>query len=86
MAGEDWAMVHLPYGGELEVDVMKALKLNSATGKAWKGWWVDPRTGAKELFASGSNTSGEAGKTLRASSPSQGSKKDDWLLLLLAVP
>lgn len=70
--------MHLPYGGEVEVDLAKALQGHG--GKGWKGWWVDPRTGARQLFAKGPADQ----TTLKAESPAEGSNKDDWLLLLIS--
>jgi hypothetical protein len=74
MRGDDWAMVHLPYGGDVEVDLAKSLPNQTK----WRAWWVDPRIGSREQFQEGDVLSGK--ETFK--SPSSGSLEDDWLLLL----
>jgi len=64
-------MVHLPYGGSVEVDVGKT----GVEGK-WRGWWIDPRTGGREVCERG-----EGGRKV-FKAPSEGSLGDDWLLLI----
>lgn len=75
---DGWAMVHLPYGGEVTIDIGKALP-----GKvgAWRAWWVDTKCGAKELDQSGKGQHVE-----KFVSPSEGTLKDDWLLLVECLP
>jgi hypothetical protein len=74
MRGEGWAMVYLPYGGSVEVDLSKALPDQAQ----WRAWWINPRTGARESFEKG-----EEPKGVRSfKSPTQGSLGDDWLLLV----
>lgn len=73
MRGKGWAMVHLPYGGEVTVDLEKALP----GGKRWNAWWINPRDGGRlPPFDKGDLATGE--KMFKA--PSGGSISDDWLL------
>jgi hypothetical protein len=81
MRGEGWAMVHLPHGGSVEVDLQKALPgSETAVGKEYRAWWVDPRTGGKETLGKG-----------KSDGPIKGRKKftakdnEDWLLLLEGI-
>lgn len=74
MRGNGWTMVHLPYGGTVEVDLKRALPF----GQPWRAWWVDTKCGAKSVFARGNVEDGS--KVFTA--PTGGSKEDDWLLLL----
>lgn len=66
-------MIQLPHGGGVEVDFSRALP----GGGRWRAWWVDPRTGGREVFESGT----ERG-TKRLVAPSECEGDDDWLLLL----
>ncbi|BEI82007.1 hypothetical protein CcaverHIS002_0211670 [Cutaneotrichosporon cavernicola] len=77
MRADDWAAVHLPYGGTVQVDL--ALAIPSAKG--WKAWWVDPRCGGREVFETGNNLGVRA-----FSAPSAGTLSDDWILLLSVDP
>jgi hypothetical protein len=65
-------MVHLPYGGDIEIDIKKG----GVEGQ-WRAWWISPRDGGREVFERGE---GVGGKTFNA--PSGGSLDEDWLLLV----
>ncbi|KAL7418647.1 hypothetical protein Q5752_007106 [Cryptotrichosporon argae] len=69
MTGDGWLMVHLPYGGDVTVD------LTSIDG-AWRAWWVDPRSGGRTLLERGQGVD----KSFR--SPTEGEQDGDWLLLV----
>ncbi len=73
----EWAMVHLPYGGVVDVNVEKALKVGR-----YRAWWIDPRIGAKEVIGTGAavNVNDTSAKTTFDSPDGK-----DWLLLLEAV-
>lgn len=73
MRGKGWAMVHLPYGGTVEVDLAK-------TGQegAWGSWWVDTKCGARSSCSRGDTTA----ELQVFTSPTEGSKNEDWLLVL----
>ncbi|KAL7418636.1 hypothetical protein Q5752_007094 [Cryptotrichosporon argae] len=72
--GKGWAIVHLPYGGDVEVD-LKGVK----GSHGWRAWWIEPKSGGREIFATGDDDK-------RAfAAPSGGSLDDDWLLLVEAV-
>lgn len=73
MRSEGWAMVHLPYGGEVEVH----LGLAGFTERKWRAWWIDPRCGGREVGVKGGGGDAKAFK-----SPTSGSLDDDWLLLI----
>ncbi|ORY25529.1 hypothetical protein BCR39DRAFT_543890 [Naematelia encephala] len=71
-ANGQWAMVHLPFGGPVELDLGKALP-----GKtSWRGWWWDPRIGSRETFGLGVTP---GSKTFTAPD------EQDWLLYLEAA-
>lgn len=72
MRSTTWLAVHLPHGGEVEVRLDKEV----LPGK-WRAWWMNPKTGAKEVFDRGS---GEA--TLKVRSPTEGSIDEDWILFI----
>jgi hypothetical protein len=74
MRGEGWAMVHLPYGGNVEVDLVAALP----GSQQYKAWWIDTRTGGREVFGGGKVIPGS--KVFESSTG--GTLEDDWLLLL----
>ncbi|WWD01007.1 hypothetical protein V866_007945 [Kwoniella sp. B9012] len=76
MRGSGWAMVCLPFGGHVELDVKKALP--NCPGD-FRAWWIDTKCGGKSLIGSYS-TSDDVVRTF--SSPTNGSKNEDWLLLL----
>lgn len=77
MRADGWAAVHLPYGGEVEVD----LGLAVPGAPSWKAWWIDPRAGGREVFASGTKLASRA-----FTAPTAGSLADDWILLVTADP
>lgn len=70
MRGDGWFMVHLPYGGSVEVDMKKV-------EGAWRAWWVDPRSGGKSLIERGDS---HENKTFK--SPTEGEQDGDWILLV----
>ncbi|KAK8843944.1 hypothetical protein IAR55_006736 [Kwoniella newhampshirensis] len=75
MRSEGWAMVHLPYGGGVTIDLTKA---GFGEKKSWRAWWIDPRTGGREVFMR--DAGGGVTQTFQA--PSGGDQDDDWLLLV----
>jgi hypothetical protein len=77
LKADSWAMVHLPHGGTVTVDLARAF---SPSEGRFRSWWLDPRTGAKTVRESGyrADITGEASFT----SPSEGSIEQDWVLLL----
>ncbi|ORY24577.1 hypothetical protein BCR39DRAFT_320021 [Naematelia encephala] len=79
LRGDGWAMVHLPYGGTVDVDISKALP-DLKDGKGWRGWWIDPKSGGRSTFGIGEET---GAKSFEA--PSGGSLECDWILLLEEV-
>lgn len=72
MRSKGWAAVHLPYGGQVEIDLEKA-KISTK----WRAWWINPKTGGREVFKRG-----EGGGQLKVEAPSGGTLDDDWLLLV----
>lgn len=72
-----WAMVHLPYGGKVEVDLEKALM----GAYKYRAWWVDPRVGGREVIGTGSAVN-ETSSRATFDAPDD----TDWLLLFEAVP
>lgn len=77
---DGWAMVHLPYGGKVALDLKKALP-GCKTGTMWRAWWVDTKCGAREMCGSGSVG---VETTFGAETASSGTLKDDCLLLVEA--
>jgi hypothetical protein len=77
MIGEGWSMVHLPYGGGVDVDIGAALSGSTE----YRAWWIDPRTGGREIFEEGKVRSGA--KHFHA--PPEGAQEDDWLLYIEAL-
>lgn len=77
MRADGWAAVHLPYGGDVEVDMTKAIP----GAASWKAWWFDPRSGGREVFVGGDKLGRRA-----FSAPSAGSLTDDWILLVTVDP
>ena len=75
MRAQTWALIHLPYGGSVEIDVKKGL---SDFVGPWNAWWIDPRSGGRHIFLQ--ETSLSTPVVLRA--PTGGSLRDDWLLLI----
>lgn len=78
MRGDGWAMVHLPHGGTVNIDVSGAL---GAKKRGWKSWWIDPRTGGREVNESERQNSVQADFT----APRGLGNNEDWLLLLESV-
>jgi hypothetical protein len=76
MSGQGWAMVHLPLGGLVDVDVRKALPGSSR----YRAWWVDPRIGSKVLAVREVEVGGEPVTSFQA--PSGGDINNDWILYL----
>lgn len=75
MRGKGWAMVHLPYGGDVTIDLARALP----GVDRWNAWWINPRDGGRlPPFEKGESSTGE--KTFTA--PSGGDLKNDWLLYI----
>lgn len=77
LRGDSWALVHLPYGGEVEIDLVKAL---GEEGKTYRSWWVSPASGGREVLDNGSKTVTKGSKTF--TSPTEGALDKDWVLLL----
>lgn len=72
MRSKTWLAVHLPHGGQVE------LRLDPATfSDQWRASWLDPKTGAREVFR---RASGELSLTI--TSPTEGSIDNDWILLV----
>lgn len=79
LKAQDWALVHLPYGGAVEIDVSMALSHSKSA--TFRVWWVDPRSGGKTPAERGTRLSLPA--TVREFiSPTSGSLDTDWVLLL----
>lgn len=74
MRGAGWAMVHLPFGGPIRIDVRRAL----SGDRAWRAWWIDPRTGGREVFHSDSSLD----VTPLFAAPDAKDQESDWLLYL----
>lgn len=72
MRSKSWMAVHLPHGGEVEVQLDE-----DTLTSAWRGVWLDPKTGAREVFKRGTGAG-----TLKAQSPTSGSLDTDWILLV----
>lgn len=67
-----WALIQLPFGGEVTVDLRKGLNGR----EHWRAWWWDPRIGSRELFIRDSSA------TIHIfTAPTD----QDWLLLLEAL-
>jgi len=73
MKSTSWLAVHLPHGGEVTVRLD-----NEILSDKWRASWLDPKTGAREVFKRGSG--GE--ETLTVRSPTEGSIDNDWILLV----
>lgn len=72
MRSQTWLAVHLPHGGNVEV------RLDKETLPArWRAWWMNPKTGSKEVFQRG-----DGGESLKVTSPTQGSIDNDWILYI----
>jgi hypothetical protein len=76
LIADSWAMVHLPYGGEIEIDTGKALR----GGPSYRAWWVSPASGGKEVIDNGNKHEAVGPRTFK--SPTEGSLDKDWVLLL----
>lgn len=74
MRGDGWAMVHLPYGGTVTVDLAKALPRVGG----WNAWWINPRDGSRlSPF-----TSDDHREQQSFTSPTEGDLRNDWLLYI----
>jgi hypothetical protein len=72
MRSSSWLAVHLPHGGEVNVRLDKDVLPGQ-----WRAWWMNPKSGSKEVFERGSDQS-----SLTACSPTQGSIDEDWILFV----
>lgn len=81
MRGTGWAMVHLPYGGTVRLDMRKAL--SDTRIECWKAWWIDPRTGGRELFQPAGNH--EVHVSFTSSTTTKDDSDNDWLLYIETV-
>lgn len=79
MRGDGWAMVHLPHGGTINLNLTKALPVG--TNEGWKAWWIDPRTGGRECF----QTSKEPASQVSFTAPAAHGEDSDWLLFVETV-
>ena len=82
MRADGWAIVQLPEGGNVEIDLDKALRSSgnregAARKEKWRAWWIDPRIGGREVFRVGEDYGIKAFEA-----PSKGEGDNDWLLLL----
>lgn len=77
LKAKSWSMIHLPYGGTVEVDLTRAL---DSSPKGYRAWWVDPKTGGKASLDKGAVAVAEPKRSF--TSPSEGSIVNDWVLLL----
>jgi hypothetical protein len=75
LKADSWAMVHLPYGGTVNVDIDRAIQ-----GETYRAWWVCPSTGGKASLNKGEKQTARGAQEF--TSPSEGSLEDDWVLLL----
>lgn len=73
-----WAMAHLPRGGTATIDLVRALN-----GSHYRAWWVDPKVGCREPIDRGAEMAVDGQRSF--TSPSSGSIKNDWVLLLETV-
>lgn len=74
--GDGWALVYLPYGGDVSLDLAKAIP----AGGQWRAWWINPRDGGRLSFLSGNDASDDGQRAFSA--PSGGNLKNDWLLYI----
>jgi hypothetical protein len=72
MRSKTWLAVHLPHGGDVEVRLDK----ETLPGR-WRAWWMSPKNGAREVFERG-----DGGETFKATSSTQGSIDEDWILFI----
>lgn len=82
MRGDSWALVHLPTGGSVMIDLIKAFPQFRQHGR-FRTWWLDPKDGSRRVQDRG-ETSAIVGCTTREA-PSSGCLDSDWVLLLEAV-
>jgi len=75
MTGVGWAMVHLPYGGVVKLDIGKAL----AGTTEFQAWWIDPRDGSKQACEPKTRQITD----MDFECPSCGTMEDDWILYLM---
>ena len=74
MTGVGWAMVHLPYGGIVKLDIEKAVPGSID----FQAWWINPRDGSKHaLEPERQHTTDRVFE-----SPSGGTMEDDWILYI----
>jgi hypothetical protein len=72
MSGPGWAMVHLPFGGSVVIDVSLAIP----GGSTFRAWWIDPRVGSKVIALHTESVTASREFT----APTGGSIENDWLL------
>lgn len=72
MRSTSWMAVHLPHGGEVTIRLD-----GSILSDRWRASWLDPKTGACEMFKRESSE-----EDFTARSPTEGSIDHDWVLLL----
>lgn len=70
MRSTSWLAVHLPHGGEVEVRLDEKVLPDK-----WRAWWMNPKSGSKEVFERGSGS-----HSLKARSSTEGSIDQDWIL------
>jgi hypothetical protein len=75
LKSESWALVHLPYGGDVEVDLEKALK-----GQTYRAWWINPASIGREVLDNGVKVAIKGARVFH--SPTEGALDRDWILLL----
>jgi hypothetical protein len=72
MRSKTWVAIHLPHGGDVQVRLDK----ETLPGR-WRAWWMSPKNGAREVFERG-----DGGEAFSATSPTQGSIDEDWILFI----
>ena len=75
LKGDTWALVHLPYGGEVDIDLKLAL-----SGLRYRAWWVDPASGGREVLDEGSKSEIKGSRVFQT--PTAGDLDKDWVLML----
>jgi hypothetical protein len=74
MTGVGWAMIHLPYGGIVEVNIEKALSRSTD----FQAWWINPRDGSKHALEPERRHTPHR----EFESPSCGTMEQDWILYI----